>query len=177
MGRAHIQNTKVLYGRPCHKGRQKCYEMNQQFNRMNKTLFVTIVLILLCNVVHANKVESKFIHAKLVDVNIIDRTIHVDLVNSDPQKNYFRENYYSGLNTAYLQREVAIKLSKAQKLLSAKHRNYSLLILDAARPRSVSQSMYDKMKGTRFEKYVANPQKGSMHNYGIAVDITIVDGK
>jgi D-alanyl-D-alanine dipeptidase len=37
--------------------------------------------------------------------------------------------------------------------------------------------MYEKMKGTRFEKFVANPDKGSMHNYGIAVDITIVDGK
>lgn len=36
--------------------------------------------------------------------------------------------------------------------------------------------MYDKMKGTTFEKFVANPQKGSMHNYGIAVDVTIVDG-
>ena len=35
--------------------------------------------------------------------------------------------------------------------------------------------MYDKMKGTNFERYVAHPEKGSMHNYGIAVDITIVD--
>ena len=35
--------------------------------------------------------------------------------------------------------------------------------------------MYDKMKGTKFERYVANPQRGSMHNYSIAVDITIVD--
>jgi D-alanyl-D-alanine dipeptidase len=32
------------------------------------------------------------------------------------------------------------------------------------------------MKGTRFEKFVANPKRGSMHNYGIAVDVTIVDG-
>ena len=47
--------------------------------------------------------------------------------------------------------------------------------MDAARPRSVSQLMYDKMKGTKFEKFVANPTKGSMHNYGIAVDVTIVD--
>ena len=31
------------------------------------------------------------------------------------------------------------------------------------------------MKGTKFEKYVANPQKGSMHNYGVAVDVSIVD--
>ncbi|MGA1867578.1 MAG: hypothetical protein ACMUJM_03425 [bacterium] len=35
--------------------------------------------------------------------------------------------------------------------------------------------MYDKMKGTKFEKYVANPKMGSMHNYGIAVDVPIVN--
>ena len=33
--------------------------------------------------------------------------------------------------------------------------------------------MYEKMKGTKFEKHVANPNKGSMHNYGVAVDISI----
>ncbi len=32
------------------------------------------------------------------------------------------------------------------------------------------------MKGTQFEHYVADPRKGSMRNYGIAVDITIIDG-
>ena len=48
--------------------------------------------------------------------------------------------------------------------------------MDASRPRSVSQLMYDKMKGTKFDKFVANPKKGSMHSYGIAVDVTIVDG-
>jgi D-alanyl-D-alanine dipeptidase len=37
--------------------------------------------------------------------------------------------------------------------------------------------MYEKMKGTKFEKYVANPKKGSMHNFGIAIDITVVDEK
>ena len=112
----------------------------------------------------------------MVNVNSIDNTIKVELVNSDPKKNYFREDYYRGLNKAYLRKEVAVKLSKAQKLLKTKQPDYSLLILDAARPRSVSRLMYDKMKGTKFEKYVANPSKGSMHNYGVAVDISIVDG-
>jgi D-alanyl-D-alanine dipeptidase len=97
-------------------------------------------------------------------------------VNSDPNKNYFRENYYNGLKKAYLRKKVAIKLSIAQKHLKSRFPEYSILIMDAARPRSVSQLMYDKMKGTKFEKFVANPQKGSMHNYGIAVDVTIVDG-
>jgi hypothetical protein len=35
------------------------------------------------------------------------------LVNSDPEKNYFRVNYYNGLSKAYLRKEIAIKLSEA----------------------------------------------------------------
>ena len=141
-----------------------------------KYLFVFItVFILIGSFAYANDIENKFINAGLVDVNRIDNSIKVDLVNSDPKKNYFRENYYNGLRKAYLREEIAIKLSKAQKILKTKHSNYSLLILDASRPRSVSRLMYEKMKGTKFEKYVANPSKGSMHNYGVAVDITIVD--
>ena len=140
------------------------------------TIYLIIVFVLFNSlVVHANEVQSKFINAGLINVNSIDNTIRVDLVNSDPKKNYFRENYYSDLKKAYLRKEVAAKLSKAQKILKAKHPKYSLEILDAARPRSVSQLMYNKMKGTKFERYVANPKKGSMHNYGIAVDITIVN--
>ena len=124
----------------------------------------------------ANETEKKFIKAGLIDVHVIDKSIKVDLVNSDPTKNYFRKNFYNGLTKAYLRKEVAKKLSLAQKHLKSKFPGYSILIMDAARPRSVSQLMYDKMKGTKFEKFVANPKKGSMHNFGIAVDVTIVDG-
>ena len=124
----------------------------------------------------ANELEKKFVEAGLINVNAIDKSIKVDLVNSDPEKNYFRENFYNGLNKAYLRKEVAEKLSLAQKKLKSQFPEYSLLIMDAARPRSVSRLMYEKMKGTKFEKFVANPKNGSMHNYGIAVDVTIVDG-
>lgn len=124
---------------------------------------------------YANDIEGAFIKAGLVNVNTIDNTIQVDLVNSDPKKNYFRENFYNGLNKCYLRKEVAVKLAQAQELLKTKHPELSLQVLDGVRPRSVSRKMYEKMKGTKFEKYVANPQTGSMHNYGIAVDITIAD--
>ena len=141
-------------------------------------IILTLFLVfLISSPIKANEIEKKFIAAGLIDIVSVDPTIQVDLVNSDPGKNFFRENYYNGLNKAYLSREVAIKLSNAQKLLKSKYPSYSLQILDAARPRSVSQAMYNKMKGTKFEKYVANPKQGSMHNYGIAVDITIVDGQ
>ena len=125
----------------------------------------------------ANEIEDRFIKAGLIDIHSIDKTIKVDLVNSNPDCNFFRENFYSGLRKAYLKKEVAKKLSLAQICLKSKYPDYYLLIMDAARPRSVSRLMYKKMKGTKFEKYVANPYKGSMHNYGIAVDITIVDSR
>ena len=140
-------------------------------------LFVSVVFVFLtCIICHANEIEKKFVQAGLADIHTIDESIKVDLVNSDPNKNYFRENFYDGLNKAYLRREVGKKLSSAQKYLKSEFPDYSILIMDAGRPRSVSQLMYDKMKGTKFEKFVANPDRGSMHNYGIAVDVTIVDG-
>ncbi len=139
-------------------------------------IFITAFLMFIINSnCFANKIEEKFKQAGLIDVYTIDKSIKVNLVNSDPNNNYFRQNYYNGLNKAFLQKEVAIKLSMAQKYLKTKFPKHSLMIMDAARPRSVSKQMYDKMKGTKFEKFVANPKKGSMHNYGIAVDITIID--
>ncbi len=140
-------------------------------------ILISALLVLLASLnCHANEIEKKFIEAGLVDIHTVDESIKVDLVNSDPDKNYFRENFYDGLNKAYLRREVAKKLSKAQKHLKALFPSYSILIMDAARPRGVSWRMYDKMKDTRFEKFVVDPQKGSRHNYGIAADVTIVDG-
>jgi zinc D-Ala-D-Ala dipeptidase len=146
---------------------------------MKKHLGIIIGVLLIVTigslVVSANEIENKFLAAGLVSVSKIDKTIDVNLVNSDPKKNFFRENYYNGLDKAYLREAVAVKLSRAQEILKSRHANYSLQILDAARPRSVSQAMYDNVKGSHFEKYVANPTTGSMHNFGVAVDITIVD--
>ena len=136
---------------------------------------ITLLVFTSYSYCHANEIEEKFIKAGLINVHDIDKTIKVDLVNSDSGNNYFRDNFYNGLSKAYLRKEVAQKLSSAQKYLKSEFPEYSIIIMDAARPRSVSQRMYDKMKGTKFEKFVANPQKGSMHNYGIAVDVTIVE--
>lgn len=126
---------------------------------------------------NSNDIKKKFIKAKLIDINSLDSSIKVDLVNTNSKKNFFREDFYGDLEKCYLQKEVAIKLKKAQKILKSKNPKYSLLILDGARPRSVSWKMYNKLENTPMQRYVANPKTGSMHNYGAAVDITIVDEK
>ena len=68
----------------------------------------------------ANEIEQKFIKAGLVDVHDVDKSLKVDLVNSDADKNIFRENFYKGLSKAYLRKEVAEKLFLAQHHLKKK---------------------------------------------------------
>jgi D-alanyl-D-alanine dipeptidase len=107
----------------------------------------------------ANEIEKKFMQAGLVNVHAIDQSIRVDLVNSHPDKNFFRENFYNGMKKAYLREEVARKLSSAQKNLKARFPDYSILIMDAARPGSVSRRMFNKMKEQSSKNLSPIPKK------------------
>lgn len=48
-------------------------------------------------------------------------------------------------------------------------------VFDGLRPREVQQRLWDRVKGTEKQSYVADPQKGSVHNYGFAVDLSLQD--
>lgn len=64
--------------------------------------------------------------------------------------------------------------AKALQLINdeLKQQNIGLKIFDAYRPYSVTQKMWEVVPD---ERYAANPAKGSGHNRGIAVDLTLVD--
>ena len=84
-------------------------------------------------------------------------------------------NMYGNLKKAYLRPEIAEKVVKVQQMLKEIDPNYSLIIYDAARPLSAQKSMFDKVQGTKYEQYVANPYNGGgFHNFGCAVDLTIL---
>ena len=52
-----------------------------------------------------------------------------------------------------------------------------MVVYDAARPLAVQHEMWNMVKGTEWDYYVANPNKGGgMHNFGAAVDLTLIDG-
>ena len=110
----------------------------------------------------------------LVDVQSFDMSIRVVLPYASDD-NFAKTALYQSSQYAYLQPDVAAKLAKASQLLQQKHPNYRLLVLDAARPLSVQRVMWDAVKNTTFRNYVANPNKGGLHNYGAAVDVTITD--
>jgi D-alanyl-D-alanine dipeptidase len=83
-----------------------------------------------------------------------------------------RPMYSPGTKRTFLRLPAAIALKNAAAELSAK--GFGLKIFDAYRPYSVTVKFWELVKD---ERYVANPAKGSGHNRGIAVDLTIYDLK
>lgn len=89
--------------------------------------------------------------------------------------NFVGRNLYGDFNEAYLHPEAFRKLEAALKMLRSLHPGYGMKIFDALRPRSIQRVLFDFVKGTPQEIYVANPDRGSVHNFGFAVDLTLVD--
>lgn len=110
----------------------------------------------------------------LVDVHSLDKEIGVELKYATTD-NFVGENMYGTLVKAYLLPHFAEKVVRAQQILRELKPHYSLLIYDAARPISVQRRMRKIVEGTPLEIYVADGQRGGRHNYGVAVDLTIVD--
>lgn len=112
----------------------------------------------------------------LVDVQTICPDIQVDLKYAT-EGNFLRKNVYGDLRKCYLVKEAASNLAAAQKNLASLKPGWRLKVFDGARPRRIQAIMWGLVKGTRQQHFVANPSSGSNHNYGAAVDLTIVDEK
>jgi len=125
----------------------------------------------------ASALELKMIEAGLVDIQSVDSTLHVD-VKYATKDNFMGRVLYKDYDKVYLQPEVAERLSKAQKALQKIDPMLTLLVFDGTRPRSVQQEMWDALDSIPFQervKFVSNPANGSIHNYGCAVDLTIMN--
>ena len=91
--------------------------------------------------------------------------------------NFTHKNLYGPFNKCYVHRITADKLRKAIESLRKNHPGYRFVVFDALRPRTVQRKLWDVVKGTPRQKYVVDPDKGSMHNYGFALDIGLMDPK
>jgi len=89
--------------------------------------------------------------------------------------NFVGENIYGPFNRAFLHQLAFKKLTQAAHQLHNQHPDYRFLIYDALRPRSIQRVLWSHVVGTDKEMYVANPDKGSLHNFGMAVDLTVVN--
>ena len=110
----------------------------------------------------------------IVDITHLNNRILVNLAYSTTN-NFLHEDVYGDFQTCYLRKEAAEKLDMAQTILEKKKNGFRLVVYDGLRPRDVQYKMWHIVKGTSKQEYVANPEKGSIHNFGAAVDCTIVD--
>lgn len=84
--------------------------------------------------------------------------------------NFMKQALYPAKAAPYLRIIVADSLAAVQAAL--KKAGLGIKIFDAYRPYSVTEKMWELVKDDR---YAADPRKGSGHNRGIAVDLTLVE--
>jgi len=106
----------------------------------------------------------------LVEIVALDPSIRLDI-------RYAGSNNFMGIPiyeraAAWLQRPAAEALVRVQAAL--KPQGYGLLIHDAYRPWFATWMFWEATPETSHE-FVADPAKGSRHNRGCAVDLTLVD--
>lgn len=106
---------------------------------------------------------------QMVEIKSIIPNIVYDLKYATDH-NFMRQNMYPmRTNYTFLRLPVAKALLLVQKELNEK--GMGLKIYDAYRPYSVTERFWELVLN---EKYVADPKKGSGHNRGIAVDLTVI---
>ena len=102
-----------------------------------------------------------------VEVITLDKTIVVELPYAT--KNNFTKTKLYNVERCFLRKEVAKALVAAHQ--SLKKQGLGLKIWDGYRPRSVQRKMFEIMPQPG---YVSDPVKGSNHNRGAAVDVTLI---
>lgn len=100
--------------------------------------------------------------------------IAVDLRYATPN-NFVGRDLYSPYDCAWLHRDAAAALERVVAWLKDRRPGCTPLVLDALRPQRVQQQLWDALAGTNLQMYLANPQRGSIHSFGMALDITILD--
>lgn len=110
------------------------------------------------------------LQAKLVELIKINQTFVLD-VRYATADNFTGKKVYPSAR-CFLQEPAALALAKVQDEL--KKQDLGLKIWDAYRPLSVQKIFWEIYPN---ENYVADPVKGSRHNRGCAVDLTLVDLK
>jgi len=132
-----------------------------------KKILLLILFTLLFEATFAQKTQN-LSDTAFVEVIQIDNSILLDIRYATPN-NFMKKAIYP-CGKCLLRKKVAYALSAAQADFKAK--GYRIKIYDGYRPHSAQWKLWEN---TPDKNYVADPKKGSMHNRGAAVDLTLVD--
>jgi zinc D-Ala-D-Ala dipeptidase len=114
--------------------------------------------------------SGQFRRIELVELTALDPTIKLD-VRYATANNFLSTPVYTEAR-AYLQRPAAEALVRVHRTLSSQ--GYGLMIHDAYRPWWVTKVFWEATPPS-LREFVADPSKGSRHNRGCAVDLTLYE--
>ena len=116
--------------------------------------------------------DGEFRRSDLVELTKLDPTIRLE-IRYATTNNFLGMVFYSQAG-AFMQRPAAEAVVRANRRLKAL--GYGLLVHDAYRPWYVTKVFWDATPDDK-KVFVADPSKGSRHNRGCAVDLTLYDLK
>jgi D-alanyl-D-alanine dipeptidase len=105
---------------------------------------------------------------QLLDIGSFVPDVVID-VRYATTNNFMRQQLYP-VARVYLRRPAALALRDVQQEL--RQRGFGLKVFDGYRPYRITEKMWEPYKNPDF---VADPSKGSRHNRGAAVDLTLID--
>lgn len=100
--------------------------------------------------------------------------IGVDLRYAGPY-NFVGRDLYSPYDCAWLHVDAAAALARSVAWLADERPGWTVRILDALRPQRVQQALWEALAGTPLQMYLADPARGSLHSFGMALDLTLLD--
>ncbi len=89
--------------------------------------------------------------------------------------NFLMRVLYQGIDCAYLRVEAALALEQAALWVSTHRPGTRIRVLDALRPQRVQEQLYRELENTPQSMYLAHPERGSIHSFGMALDVTLLD--
>ncbi len=131
-----------------------------------KFIFISLLSIFCFILNNCSTIKNSI---QLVELQQLDSTIIIDVRYAT--KNNFTGEILYPTSKIYLIDKVAFQIVKVNQYLKD-HYGLRLKIFDGYRPLSVQKKMWSIIPD---ERYVANPKKGSRHNRGCAVDLTLID--
>jgi D-alanyl-D-alanine dipeptidase len=91
--------------------------------------------------------------------------------------NVLARDVYGGFQRILLHKIAAEKFRAASAILAKRFPVLRFVVFDALRPHSAQLEFWNLVKGTPRQPYFADPEKGSAHSYGFALDLSLIDGQ
>ena len=121
---------------------------------------------------------KKWIEYATADSNLVEITrlkgVRMDLRYATFD-NVTGHDLYCGVQRAFVHKDAAAKLRKAVKIMERETPGSELVIFDASRPLYAQEALRKTVRGTPYSAYVSSPATGGLHNFGLALDLSITD--